>query len=1410
MPISKNPFRHSLKKQVQDNLFLENRFVFFAARAADLGVESSIDKLKQDKKALEARLETEQDLNERSKIQDEIKRIDDEIEGLKAIEPTEAPSALMYGLQSNVQELDRQIGAEPRIDVKQELEAKKLACLESLEARQREIKDQITLEDALDQVNSDDVIIKSLDQRSFDQIHIDYLLSSDLAPFFDDQLRSQLKVAKDQITTQDFVKNTLRPQRERLIVESDTEWQTFKTDTDNQIQSLEAERDRLSKGLKTDPKKSESKARIAQIEQMIPHMKKQTENRSDWVHKRVLQKERQLAQASLLDNIPPEMLARTKQLIEEARFMRAEKIREYLRKRFEQLQEGLKQKRNIFGKSTVSGMEQDFREFKQLLIDQPQNDPKTLKSLAANIRIAERQLSMSAEEITTINENRPQIEAQVMRAHADMEALLAQFKPGEIERLQDHLRRQEAARLQALRDGKTNHAKTDYDEEKRVSLVFQTKINALEQLKLPDSELKQRFAEYGERLKRINEIEPEELEAIRQDLEALRPKLETLSNLDQSIEDALNPENDAGRRAHQTISELENARDIEEIKEVLERNLSSEHLDFVTPAEFEREYRKYTPEGFMVFYQKGDEWKIIVDQSALADPQNVIELKKQLTHELLHLEFEKDEKTRNRVRENMIESNPDWPKIRQAYINMAEAEGKSPPHGDVWEDDDILSELYAMQRDIGFTHVPGDDPKSVLNNLLAGQGLASMLGNVDEKLDDYGKGDEEATKILGASSGAAGGDLKPEGGAETSGSYDENKNKIDMFQRQIGELQASEFTSYVSGAGALLSAMNRFNKQTTSLNESFKSAEDNPILAGGIQSRIERIDKDLKTVRKALAEASSRIPNQTINPLRKLWNNTSFLSISDIVQTGVDLFEFIERRHNRRKSDHAARLGMALFQGTNMGRESRARSEKAEKEEVQEWQNRYDNMDAWELIGEIKGMRNMIDPSQDQLKAILRILAQKGRIDWRDENLWTVINKLQNAVHLTPGDPILLKDPPLMRQKLHTALGQIYDYDEFMSLERQNQSSYDSEIQKYIPSYDRMQDQLTERLDQLLQIHRRGGKVDPMEYESIIEYSITKGKSYAEQVMFHLMVGIVEGILTPDRGLGLDKHLNLWPATQWIYSKQPPLSRQDYQDYCDKYFPNAFKDGSLAGGNGHEFKNFYWTHIQNDMMTIQRVRKSVSERLWDHDWYRSIACLGDGNTAKRFLSGKSGQQETKDTGVENAYAGAVMWLEENAVKPETIDYRKHFARQAAWLAMCEGILDRTAYFRGEHDIYTRSNENMEQAVAREQGVTNHTNWQLRDNRNKVRNFLDMIDPNFFRLFRARTARTDQDKQTLGAQARQYLIQRFPDQREKWESFQHIDDIFENMDFIIKTMMNSSNMSDDQLKRIIIAQRTRPE
>lgn len=1355
-----------------------------------------------DLEMLEMNLETEQAIDKLASIRDKIEKTKEEITDLESTTVTEPlNTTLLSGLQNRISDIEFFLKTEKNTTKREELETSRINCIKALSDRQKPVTNAAELNDAVDQIESDQRLINSLSNGKIDEVDLYLFMDSDMLQFVDSKLERELKDASIQMTTNDNTQYALGRTKEKLFEDADSKWLESKKSTEQDIRNFEKEKTEINAEIPeaSISKREQLRRRLKEIDRLIPKYQDQIkEGRSDWTHGQRKLEEKKDASRPVTDNVDPNTLEKLQTLIIESQGIRAEKVQEYLAGEFRKLEEQLAEakKGDVFSGKTLMSLEDKFAEAKSLLIDQKQTDPKLLRRLTDNFQNAKAHLSTSVEEIQEVKENRPQIEAQVTSDYAKLQQALTNLSPDKIQEVLKKYR-------QELADQKIPED----------SAIFRKAMTALNQLSDPNSDIHAKLKEFSQRLENISEIDAEELLAISRDFEVIKPQLEFLENFDANLAEAISPENQDAKLAHKTIKELGQAQNPDDIRKILETNLGTEHLQFVSHAEFEKEHRDVTEKGHMIFEKEGDKWKIIIDESVFKEAKSLEILKTQLTHELLHVEFEKSDRVKTQVREALKEADPEkWEEIRAAYVEKANSEGKIAPDGQKWKDDGshddyILSELYAMQNEMGRVWSEGKSLTDKLNNLLVGAGVAASIGDIAEKTRAYEEGAkkekfgyaggiDESEDIQPASSSISTTESMSKGEA----TYHSNHEKIEKIRKRLDELSKSEYLGLIPGASQLRDAMEDYNESTDGLNEDFKKNPESEIFAIEIDNRINKVSSDLTNVEDKIGKAARNAPNNEINLLQKLWINTTFLSIEDFVQVGTHAFEFFQRRHKRKVEDHAAKLGMALFSGTDLGREARARQQKAEAEEVSEWQDRYKTLDAWELMDEMKGIANSPAPNSDQLKAILRILGEKGRLDWRNEDLWIALNKLQSTTELKPGDQLLLHNPILLRQRLRTALGEIYDYDEFETLERSNEGAYQSEKGKYDTRHSRMQDQLDPLLDEMLSQHRAGEQVDPILYESIMEYAIKNGKSYAENVMFHLISGMAEGLLAPDRGLALGDHLNIWPAIDWFSSMTPPMSQADWRRLCMEQFPKDFMNASISeDGFGNEFKNFYWTAIQNSDKVIERVKKSVGERSWDHDWGRSIAPLGDSRTAKQFLSGRSGQQETKITGVGNAYAGAVMWLEENSRNPQYAS-KENFARMAGWIAMSEGILDGSAFMDKSKDINTRADESMNNSVPRESAVGRHKGKTVREHREIASDFLMKLDPQFFTMIKGREAREDKTKKEMGENARDYLMQKYPSIANDLADVEDIDQIYTRIDLIIGAMFDK--LSDAEFQAIL--------
>ncbi len=820
----------------------------------------------------------------------------------------------------------------------------------------------------------------------------------------------------------------------------------------------------------------------------------------------------------------------------------------------------------------------------------------------------------------------------------------------------------------------------------------------------------------------------------------------------------------------------------------------AKHAKIIPTAEFERYRNKGYTEGKMVTYKRGDVWYVLIDEAILFDPESVSELKKQITHELLQVEFEAggEDENNNAVKAAAlawISQDPEkWITIQNEFKQL----GKTPPTGNEWNEHSILSELYGMQNELGNRFF--DEPSTALerlNNLMLNLGKPSLPSGISER---YNK-DEEA-QILGYEEGI--GDLgDSDDGSNSAGSSVESGtsasqslSKIDSLDEQIDIILKSPYIGSVPGAVGILGQMKTYNENSRRIANSGSTAT--------LDQRTKQVEDDLGQIKELLEKTSGKAPNGEMGLFGQMWLNTKFHSIADMVQMGRDLFEFVERRRKRRNASGAASLGSAFFGKSAFGRESVARDLKAEAEEVGEWKNRYEGLSADQLEDVLGILSRSFSPDRDQLKAVLQLLASKGRIDWRSEDLWKVLNKIQGATEFKIGDKSLLGNTTLLSEKMSKAFSAIYDEDEYPSLERDNESNFNGAMDKYNPTHERTATRLSGRIGDLLEQYMNGETIDPILYASLIKYCISQGRSNAELITYHMMVGIAKGILSPDFGVSLSGLAGTWPPIDWFGTVQPNTKEQ-FEKICKEMMGDNYAAGWDASSNkpvrSKKFTTWFWTEIQNSEAVKSRAQKTVAKRSWDPDWGRTAASLGDHQDIKTHLSGRSGQQEASQAVASNTFVSLTQWLDENSIDPKKAS-RDDFARMAANSMMAESILNRTAYYKGQNDIAARGSEAMDSKEPGEAYAGRHGGQSLGVHRGIVNKFLLDIDKGgLFNVLLSAGQTTGQANKDLAAKCMTIVNGSSYYAGLDLGEIKDSDDIFNKLDLITSFLFSEKKMND---------------
>jgi len=1287
-------------------------------------------------------------------------------------ESLHAQAPFLYaGLTQRINEMERDIEGEMDIKARKEKKDKMKLCLEGIDKLRHVPKDPVELRQAISDWDLENTRLKRLGDEKLDYLYLSGIAESELGSFLDDKTLSQIEIETERMKRADHLKRVSEPIDESVLrQQAYGHWLGHKREIEKSLEEAHA---------KSNDKSLTKREREYYSEHAgLMEMELET-GEEDWVDKKMMTLEGEKA-FILRDRVSEETIDRIKSFVIEARGLRENAILTSFKNQLETNRKQFivlsKKKPPCLSKDQIKdtlrfmeGMEKERLEDPDLFqqgTDHLRKVQASLDKVSRNVNELDRELGVF-DRLKT-KKGKEDFRNEMATKANTIKTAAAAFTP---ERADELLKALEPA----LQEGRIVNA-----EAKRIREM-------LEWLKNSQNEL----SDIDEQVQNIHQLPPEEVISIKRDLDRLQRIMVqvTPEKLDQEL--GLQKLSDA-QLACKVIRKLEGVTDIQKIRETLEKDLGKDHISFVDRKGFQP-HAGYSETGFMVFWEHGEDWKIIINQDAIEDGQR---FQHDVIHELRHLEFERNPGLKE-VWVKRYTQAKNWKAIKQAFVDAYPKKrpalylkaDKPVYTADDWKDEDVVSELYAMQKDIDEALQPGK--KSRLKAL--GQALSSIGANslkIPEKTFAPITRGAESDDVKGMISKAE----KGQGEAEESGdsgeleSPEKHANDLAAINENIKKYLNSEYISYVPGAASLLRTMREFSEDTADLNASFAKTKSG-FLSEEVKKRIKQLNEAMDGIKNEVERVSTDVPNQIISPFRRLWNNTTFLSLEDVFQVGVDIFEWNSRRHKRKMSDHAGRLGSAMFENVpvlgEIGLEADARIQKAEAEEVNEWKSRLETKDAWELLDIVKNIAHAIDPNKDQLKAVLRILADKGRIDWRDQNLWIALNKLQSAVHLSPNDEMILSNPSILRQKLHTACGEVWDYDEYLSLERNNEGKYESSKKEHMESVHKIQRQITERLGQLYKRHKSEERVDPTEYEALLEYSIINGKSYQEAVMFYMIAGVAEGILSSDRPMVLDKYLNEFPGIEYVTEEYAPKSQEGAKKICETYFKDDYKKGEVGG----QFKNYYWTTIQNSEQVLQRVRKSAPERKWDHDWSRGIAAMCDAVSMKTFLSGRSGEIITKSTAMENMYVGMLQWFEENAVNPQSRNWRTGFTRTIASFFMAEGIRNWTAY---RDDPKYQRGEGVMGNKARENAVSNHGDWNVGQHVDKMKKFVGVFPDGlakFYELLTDNTAVSAADPDKKG-QATDHLnkiknyLSRFPAVAAMISNFNSLNDIFDNMGNII--------------------------
>ncbi|MBU2524105.1 hypothetical protein KKG71_02845, partial [Patescibacteria group bacterium] len=181
-------------------------------------------------------------------------------------------------------------------------------------------------------------------------------------------------------------------------------------------------------------------------------------------------------------------------------------------------------------------------------------------------------------------------------------------------------------------------------------------------------------------------------------------------------------------------------------------------------------------------------------------------------------------------------------------------------------------------------------------------------------------------------------------------------------------------------------------------------------------------------------------------------------------------------------------------------------------------------------------------------------------------------------------------------------------------------------------------------------------KVNPHEYEAIIEYCIEYGKMGGEEKIYYLLQGLDCGLLEyPDRMMHFDsKKLNEYPILEILASatgggKTRP-SREDLRNW-------AKIDGD-KNAPGDDFNQWFWTYASHAPRVLQRADKTLSQgtNRMDHDDVTATIAFVESSTIKQMLKlSYGGEYGLPATGFGNMSVAYLQYIDNWAKNAEYID-----------------------------------------------------------------------------------------------------------------------------------------------------------
>ena len=507
---------------------------------------------------------------------------------------------------------------------------------------------------------------------------------------------------------------------------------------------------------------------------------------------------------------------------------------------------------------------------------------------------------------------------------------------------------------------------------------------------------------------------------------------------------------------------------------------------------------------------------------------------------------------------------------------------------------------------------------------------------------------ESIEAMLAATAGEGDG-----GGGEDGPNINVNKTEDDIAGAQNKFLKMNEFIENhqtVDGIGAFTAWTKEWEDYfNAEIKDAFYNAgngdsrEDEESIANKIRDMntkyFDEADEQIKAVQKM--EMDETQSAQSNRGLMGLIGNMEFVSIMDMINTiksaGEDLSRMWKRRGERAQSIFGKsltdwipdnNLWGAKYAG-QLKHEFERRNHASELDEIKQWKDALQEVDSFKLI-ELLGTAR----SQDQVRAVIELLTEKGRLDWNNEKFWKTLKRLSGL----PMPIEACKNNSILRdQWLQRMITEIWDdKDKFFEHRQANDSNISSGKEKFTQVADQLSNVsggLASGLERQLRLwvdNKDTGsipeEVNPHLYEKLLHYAMSNGKMTMEDKMFYIVQGARHGLIAIDRVQALAGEtggvLNQFPVIDYFNGNHNTLPELIAISDRITESNNPFKPGQ---------KTTIWIHLEvlRDDDAVMRMSKAMSgarTEALDHEDIPTLSAMADYKTVEELTGVLSGSR----------------------------------------------------------------------------------------------------------------------------------------------------------------------------------------